>query len=809
VESSTPENFDALTKDPYKENLYGLANEIKELTDDNAQNDIIGESVMVNDQLNNSLQEYLKNNKNVTDLIKGELNRIINDSNISQEAKDSANTLLRLIESINPAGETPITLETAEQSEEPKLDLKWELWEITPLSGWENTKWKFYDKLVEHKPDGDGNEQNDTLNLRKTKETLDEQLTKINELLNKNSDLSNNEDFAKTKRLIEGVWWVIKNPVESNVVRLQEFISENLKWTTDWDRFDATSKRKSDLKFDWKFWVGTLAWLNKVLERTWKYINEISTKFDNPDTQEMIPESLKEVKPKAEQIKIKKGWKIEYKDWLDWLPDWADVTLKDCELETNKTIPQTLILLVKLWNDTREIPVEVIVVENFDSDDSQGQSQETTSQKPQETIPLQDSDGTKHLVMSNSNELASGCGLESVVFYSSLADQSETTEDAESDKVYLMEMWENVYRVKLDSDWKLCPLAENYNSWVKVLFKNIDSCKQYLQNKIPNGINAKIDWNPDNQDYIISSYWMSLTIEPMTMDGKWVSQNLSDCLTLLNFTNYLRGAGKIDDINFKNDNPDLKLDDDGKLYVRVNKKDKWWKDGKWGKWYPVPVERFWLPNNTGVLNKFIKYNNGEHWEDNWDKKDENEVYKKIDLVNGQVMSSNAPTAQPSNAPTAQPSNAPTAQPSTAPTAQPSTTPTAQPDDNPDIVDVNDGGQTNVSVERISLPVEQTDSSGRKYIDINWKVIYQHNQGESWLWYYKFDSWNMYYWNWENDKKVWEWTFIWANWDVYEWSYVDNKRDWKWKYTWVNWDVYEWDFVDGKRTWKWKFTWANW
>jgi hypothetical protein len=42
--------------------------------------------------------------------------------------------------------------------------------------------------------------------------------------------------------------------------------------------------------------------------------------------------------------------------------------------------------------------------------------------------------------MSNSNELASGCGLESVVFYSSLADQSETTEDAESDKVYLMEM---------------------------------------------------------------------------------------------------------------------------------------------------------------------------------------------------------------------------------------------------------------------------------------------------------------------------------------------------------------------------------
>jgi hypothetical protein len=51
------------------------------------------------------------------------------------------------------------------------------------------------------------------------------------------------------------------------------------------------------------------------------------------------------------------------------------------------------------------------------------------------------------------------------------------------------------------------------------------------------------------------------------------------------------------------------------------------------------------------LKNFIKYNNGEHWEDNWDKKDDNKGYTKIDFPN--ISGPAAPAAQPA-APAAQP-----------------------------------------------------------------------------------------------------------------------------------------------------------
>ena len=34
-----------------------------------------------------------------------------------------------------------------------------------------------------------------------------------------------------------------------------------------------------------------------------------------------------------------------------------------------------------------------------------------------------------------------------------------------------------------------------------------------------------------------------------------------------------------------------------------------------------------------VWKKYIKYNNHEDWEDNWDKKKENRIYKKLDIPN--------------------------------------------------------------------------------------------------------------------------------------------------------------------------------
>jgi hypothetical protein len=35
--------------------------------------------------------------------------------------------------------------------------------------------------------------------------------------------------------------------------------------------------------------------------------------------------------------------------------------------------------------------------------------------------------------------------------------------------------------------------------------------------------------------------------------------------------------------------------------------------------------------STDELKRYIKYNNGEDWEDNWDKKKDNKYYKKKDL----------------------------------------------------------------------------------------------------------------------------------------------------------------------------------
>ena len=197
--------------------------------------------------------------------------------------------------------------------------------------------------------------------------------------------------------MLEGIQKVINNPEESNVIKLQAFSSKNLEENSEAKiDFDKASKSE-DWNFDGKFWVGTLAWLRKVLEKTWKYIDEVSAKFDKPDVHEVIPESLKWVELKENPIKIKKDWEIKPEEWLKWLPWWAKVSIKEWNPEMTKTSSQKLTLLVELWEDKRKIPVEVIVVENLDSDDSQGKSQgksqETTSQKPQETTPLQDNDG--------------------------------------------------------------------------------------------------------------------------------------------------------------------------------------------------------------------------------------------------------------------------------------------------------------------------------------------------------------------------------------------------------------------------------
>ena len=320
-----------------------------------------------------------------------------------------------------------------------------------------------------------------------------------------------------------------------------------------------------------------------------------------------------------------------------------------------KTEKQKVTVVVTKWNQTREITITATVNTtnrkiNLKWDEVWNTPTETEPQKPTEPLELngktypvandyvaRNYNGVLYLsnpIVDNSTDWENG-------------DQNSETQnvlpevDINWDREYLMKMWEWVYKVKVDQNWNLKPLVENYNSWAKALLKNNESCMAYLRNKIPAGLpwNPQIVWNQNMEDYVIRTTanwnhkWM--TIEPMEIDWFGVSPNLSEHLIMMNFVNFLRLNNGIDNLNFKNDNPDLKLDEDNNLLVRVDRKSNRTYDDngdvvKNGKWYKVPMERFWLGSITPEkLKNLIKFNNHEDWNDAWDKKAGNKYYKKM------------------------------------------------------------------------------------------------------------------------------------------------------------------------------------
>jgi hypothetical protein len=54
------------------------------------------------------------------------------------------------------------------------------------------------------------------------------------------------------------------------------------------------------------------------------------------------------------------------------------------------------------------------------------------------------------------------------------------------------------------------------------------------------------------------------------------------------------------------------------------------KNGKMRRYY-INRASFWLPKDDGVLKRFIRYNNHEDWNDNWDAKKPNRYYTPIKL----------------------------------------------------------------------------------------------------------------------------------------------------------------------------------
>lgn len=502
-----------------------------------------------------------------------------------------------------------------EESKLPELELKQNV-KLEWIEGvkWEQKFWKWIDQKEEWQEKSE---------LDITRENLKSQIDAIGTIDVSKLPENVKGEIEQLKKLLMDINMVVDNTTVKNVQILQNFISENLEWE-DKINFDAASKRANG-KFDGKFGDGTLAWLKIVLEKTKKYIDDVIESLK----QNEISDNLEKVKVK-ENATVKKNEEIKPENLVEGLSEWVTVALDEWqELKTDEVDKKIDVkLTAKSWEKQKPLVAKVTVVEN---------SNNNSTQSPIDTTPLT-VNGNQYLVTPNSQTIAQNAKLNWVIFYG--IDNREHF--AEWDCKCLMKIKgnPNVYEVIVDKNRNISPVAVNIDSKVSVLLKNNLSCKRYLAGKIPEALSPKpvIWWSSNKQDYNIQSYGKSLTIEPMTI--RWdseISSDLWECLVLENFVNFLRWSGEISDIEFKNNNPDLQLRKDGNLYVRVNKKsnriydEKWDVKKRWG-WYKVPMQRFWLSQiNRKVLENFIKYNNGEHWNDNWDKKKANKYYKKIDF----------------------------------------------------------------------------------------------------------------------------------------------------------------------------------
>ena len=577
---------------------------------------------------------------------------------------------------------------------------------------------------------------------------------------------------------------VIDNNTVGNVRILQDYIFNNLdndekEWFKASNNYDETNRQ-----FDWKFWSSTLEWLNKVLGKIRPYLVDVQQKYNSVED----PNKVDKVEPKWDPVEVKKWDKIVAENLVK-IPAWYTVEIDwSQEIKTDNPGEEiTVKLNVKKWEEAQEsILVKVKVVDN---------TEVAVVQPTLDTTPFKTPDGKEHWVMKNSVDIAQKAGLNWAIFYylENPVDNNEgweTPSNKEYECFMKMKNAPEVYKVKIDSNWNLCPVAEIYNvndtsSNKRILLENNPSCINYLQAKlqakIPQDLlwSIKIDWSENKHDYRIVSYGEWKTIEPMTIDWLWVAKKtdpdyLSDCLVLLNFTNYLtRMDGGIDTRKFKNDNPDLKLDDDGKLWVRVKSEKTTDGNGnvlKLWKRYVVPKERFWLDwISQNVLKRFIKYNNGEHWEDNWDKKKENKYYDKIALEGeAQVLGDVTPHWNDGRIPERTVAN-----------------PYGAAIEGVGMIRFDETFVTKLWVFedgefKFNEGVEKTETDGSKYIeDSEWNKFKK--DVENGLWYRKINGY-LLMWNFKSGKLDWNWLVIAANWDTFIWEFKDGKIDWNWKRT---------------------------
>ena len=830
------ENFSDQNK--MEENLKKIEDQIRELRDgdDNKANDVIEWLQWI---LNAEFAKILK-----PDTAKGLLKSIDEYKSKLKNGENLPDWLQDLIDFLEPIANPIWELKDGED------------W-VVGLKKDEVTKWQFYGKLEglnrpkteddkqntkkqDDKKSGDENKTKEWVDKNQASESNVDKNAELNALEVLNKKIGEVDDLIKVeegktldsrlqtlKTTLSNIQKVVGNPTKDNTMKLQKFIWETCYKDLDSnnaerERYESENHMK-EWKFDGQFWDVTLEWLYKLLDKIKVRIEDINQAIEVEEKNNNQPTNWNEIadskwKDWSNEWKQKTGW------WIDDSGNWT--SSKSVATEVSKDIPKTVTVNKISYN-----------------------------------------------LLTDYQTLASK-NLPGAVFYwlpvegqnsdfQSMINRVEKSENTSWDIDAIMVYGKDKYQVKLDRFWNLKPTAINANSKVKVLFEK--SCVNYLLNKVPFQIRGDcvIAWNSTMKDYVIrlKGQETGLTIEPIEIDWKWLWTSLERSLAMLHFTNILRKTKWIDDLPFENDNPDLKWDD-GKLLVKVKKnKDIKWLSGSKHR-YPVHLDDYaldFLRTDEVSRKNFLKYNNGEDWKDNWDKKDGNKYVKKPlewQVQVGVVSSSNTPKSQPIH----EPSNAAAREPvrtSQYTEVSQSTESQLSLNDSPELgevvvmstifkpknpivwvgvsenewdigskKDANFDGLWKFENGKFTFDANVIWNDGKMSIDeknydkVNiegWIFVGWDKKAFTWEWYYLWDIIRdknnsgennikyLYYGGYKDWLRSWKWTRVFENGAKYEWEWKEWKEEWIWKYTYTNGDTYEWAFVDGKFEWNWTFT----
>ena len=572
-----------LNFDPYSQESWDRTSDVidysSELKDINEKIRIL--SVEAGDENNNWAKQELNdklsadfNNellKTLDPQQKDELSRSIKEfldsHNSDENFEDDYIGLLNLAKALNIPGYTDQVVASKEGDEQrvetentvPELWLIWNLWQIKELwcdeqDNKEKTKWKFFSDIdKEQLDDNSWESQEQSSKLSKTMENIQQQIDKIKTLIDENNknNLLEWHKLEDTKILLENFQKIIENPIPENVNELQKYIYQNLSGSEKWV-FENENHKKKNGDFDSQFWKSTLMWLDGILLKTEQYISSFEQSWEQSES----TDAFKDIKLKSEIDLSSWDWNVEASSLFDSLPGWITAEFKEGEsinIEKKWEDQEVTVVLKWEWDESKEITLIVKISEDGNklSIDKKSDGSQSENKWQQEALgshdktPLKINDDEYHQVLGNTNTLCETIWLEWATFYSvnifvGVVPQTEWSwESVEPPKNWdyecLMKLGNNeVYKVKVDQHCNISPVVENFKSKKRLLLRNNQSCVRYLENKLPD-LDPKptIKWDRKMDDYVILSYDKKLSIEPMLIDGRRVSEKLPSSVSVV------------------------------------------------------------------------------------------------------------------------------------------------------------------------------------------------------------------------------------------------------------------------------------